>query len=101
MEQEILDTLYKKALGYSYEEVVEEYSVGDNGAIELAKKKVSKKHCPPDNTAMKTYIDLSNHNNIERLDDETLEKEKQRLLQSLLDNQKDKGKTKNENRKRK
>ncbi len=55
MEEEIKKALYKKAVGYTAKEVVEEYG-GEDG--NLVKKKISKKHIPPDMTAIKTLIDL-------------------------------------------
>lgn len=55
MDEEIKKALYKKAVGYTAKEVVEEYG-GEDGS--LVKKKVSKKHIPPDMTAIKTLIDI-------------------------------------------
>ncbi len=55
MDEEIKKALYKKAVGYTAKEVVEEYG-GEDG--NLVKKKVSKKHIPPDMTAIKTLIDI-------------------------------------------
>jgi len=55
VEEEIKKALYKKAVGYTAKEVVEEYG-GEDG--NLVKKKISKKHIPPDMTAIKTLIDL-------------------------------------------
>lgn len=75
--------LVKKALGYDYKEVVEEYVSGDDGQVKLTKKKVTKKNVPPDITALK--ILLEENVPIERLSDEELAKEKQRLLK-LLEN---------------
>ena len=43
--QDIDKALYRKAVGYTAKEVVEEYG-GESG--ELLRRKVSKKHVPPD-----------------------------------------------------
>ena len=51
MDEKILKTLYKRATGYTKDEVVEEYSVTD-GEMELVKRKVTKKYYPPDNSAL-------------------------------------------------
>ena len=75
--------LVKKAMGYDYKEVVEEYVSGEDGQVKLAKKKVTKKNVPPDITALK--ILLEENVPIERLSDEELQEEKQRLLK-LLEN---------------
>lgn len=88
MDEELLKTLYKKATGYSFSEVTEEYSVDDNGQINLVKRKVAKKYCPPDPTAMKTYIELSGESGLSKLTDEELAKEKTRLLAQLKESEK-------------
>ena len=75
--------LVKKAMGYDYKEVVEEYVSGEDGQVKLAKKKVTKKNVPPDITALK--ILLEENVPIEHLSDEELQEEKQRLLK-LLEN---------------
>ncbi len=94
MDDKIMKSLLKKATGYTYDEIVEEYVVRDEGEIALAKRKVTSKHCPPDSTAMKTYLELNQEKDISSFDDETLEKEKQRLLKLLQKNEK-KSKSKN------
>ncbi len=91
MEKEILKGLLKRAKGYSYEEVSEEYAVKEDGEIALTKRKVTKKYCPPDAAALKTYMDLNPERTVEEYSDEELEKEKQRLL-GLLKEQEEKKK---------
>ncbi|NLZ25157.1 MAG: hypothetical protein GX891_01670 [Clostridiales bacterium] len=93
MNDEILKSLLKKATGYSYDEVVEEYAVKDGGEVDLIKKKVTRKHLPPDAAALKAYIELESQNNLSKLSDEQLKAEKQRLLKQLKESEK------NENRK--
>ena len=53
MDKELLSGLLKKAKGYSYKEVQEEYSVKEDGEIALTKRKVTEKYCPPDSGALK------------------------------------------------
>lgn len=83
MDEEILNALIKRAKGYSYKEVQEEYSVKDDGEIALTKRKVLEKYCPPDSGALKTYMELSSESDLSELSDEELEREKYRLLKEL------------------
>ena len=83
MDEEILNALLKRAKGYSYKEVQEEYAVKDDGEIALTKRKVLEKYCPPDSGALKTYIELSGDTDVSELSDEELEQEKMRLLKEL------------------
>ena len=79
----VLDTLYKKAVGYTVEEVVEEYASEEKGG-ELLKKKITKKAVPPDIVALKTYIELMKENKeFDNMSIEELEKEKIRLIKQL------------------
>lgn len=73
--------LIKKALGYDYKEIVEEYVSSDEGEVKLAKKKVTKKNVPPDITALKLLLDSQTP--ISQMSDEQLEQEKKRLLRLL------------------
>ncbi len=56
-EEKIANSLLKKALGYMIDEVVEEYANEDN-ELKLIKKKVTKKHIPPDVSAAKELVEL-------------------------------------------
>ena len=67
------------ALGYSLEEVTEEYGVED-GELRLVKRKETKKDVPPDLKAVKLLMDEKDYS---VLSDEELEAEKQRLLKRL------------------
>ena len=61
LDKDIEKALIKKALGYTQEETVEEYSKVDNDIV-LSKKKVTKKEVAPDMTAIKflmTVKDIS------------------------------------------
>ncbi len=83
--EEIKKALLKKALGFSCDEVVEEYSLDENGNSVLNKRKVTKKYNPPDISAMKMLMEKENFSD-ESLSHMTLaelKKEKKRLLKQL------------------
>jgi len=81
--EEIEEALLKKAVGYSVEEVLEEYTVVDNEMI-LSKKKKSIKDYPPDLSAIKLVLEnMDNLDNFSKLSREELLKEKERLLNEL------------------
>ena len=72
----IIDALQKKALGYSTEEIIEEYSLDENNNERLLKKKVTKKNVPPDITAVKVLLEIFNEqleDDFKNLTDEELE----------------------------
>ena len=77
----IKEAILKVALGYSLEEVTEEYDMKD-GEMRLIKRKETKKDIPPDLKAAKLLIDERDYST---LSDEELEAEKQRLLKQLKD----------------
>lgn len=92
MEKELLEALYRKAIGYDVSEIVEEY----NADGDIVKRKVSTKYVPPDVSALKIYLEEGDkENNLAGLSDEELEREKMRLLDMLKERCED------ENRKRK
>ena len=70
MKDDFLTVISKKAKGYTASEVVEEYVMDEEG-LKLTKKKVTKKHIPPDITAAKLLLELEP--DIESLTDEELE----------------------------
>ena len=78
-EQEIREAIIKVALGYSLEEVTEEYGV-ENGQLKLVKRKETKKDIPPDLKAVKLLMEDKDYS---VLSDEELEQEKQKLLKRL------------------
>jgi hypothetical protein len=57
--EKIEKSLIKKALGYQYKEVIEEYSIGEDGE-KLSKKKVTTKDVPPDISAVKLLLESLN-----------------------------------------
>ena len=75
MDGQLTDALYKKATGYEADEEIVEYS----GEGEILKRKITTKHYPPDIAALKAYVELA-ENRLERLTEEELLKEKQRLI---------------------
>lgn len=85
--KELSQALFKKALGFLVEEVVEEYVVDkEEDKLVLNKKKVTKKNIPPDMTAVKTLLELHNaktKSEIGDLTDDELKKEKLKLLNEL------------------
>ncbi len=83
IEQKIKQALTKKAVGYSAKEVVEEYQ-DDDGVLKLTKKRVTKKHVPPDTQAAKMVMEgFLGQDALENMTDEQLENEKIRLIKTL------------------
>ncbi|HCU55982.1 MAG TPA: hypothetical protein DIC18_01445 [Clostridiales bacterium] len=80
MDTKLVNSLYKKAVGYTVTEKTTEYSPEG----EVIKRKVTSKHYPPDIVALKAYLELiSSGEDYEKLSDEELESEKERLLKEL------------------
>lgn len=82
----ISDALMKVAVGYSVEEVTEEYAEVD-GEMKLLKRKETKKDVPPDLKAVQMILSGSDAET-SKLSDEELEKEKKRLLKELAEEEK-------------
>ena len=83
-------SLIKKALGYQYKEVIEEYSIGEDGE-KLSKKKITTKDVPPDISAVKLLLEelnVSQNIDFENLTDEQLKKEIKDALKLLETNSK-------------
>lgn len=78
------NALLKKALGYTCEEVTEEY-VGENkDGLKLCKKKVNKKTIPPDLASLQILLTrLDEHNEYASLSDTELYSERDKLLKLL------------------
>lgn len=81
MEQDerVREAIRKVALGFSVEEVTEEYGVED-GELRLLKRRETRKDVPPDLKAVRLLMDETDYT---ALSDEELEGERQRLLQEL------------------
>lgn len=86
-DEKLNKVLVKRALGYSYKEVIEEYQQ-DGDDLKLIKKKVSKKIVPPDINAVKILLDKNNEDELcfDSLSDEELEKMKEELLLEINEN---------------
>ena len=81
-EDKIRDAILKVALGFTVEEVTEEYDAKE-GELRLIKRKETKKDVPPDLKAVKLLLD--DGTDYSALSDEDLEAEKQRLIKELKD----------------
>ena len=88
IEKKIKKALTKKAVGYDAKEVVEEYQ-DDEGVLRLTKKKVTKKHVPPDPTAARIILSGMEALPVENMTDEELEAEKIRLINLLKEDNDD------------
>lgn len=86
-QKQIQDALLKRAVGYDAEEVSEEYSFNEQGEKFLSKRKVSKKHFSPDVSAIKILLENYGEKKVDELEkmtDEELFAERDRLLDLLL-----------------
>lgn len=81
--KKIKDALISKALGYTTQEVTEEYVFTGDDFV-LQKRKTSTKSYPPDLTALQMLlVKEDGGDKLEKLTDEELQKEKIRLLNIL------------------
>ncbi len=81
----MLKTLLQKAKGYTQDEITSEYQIGEDGDRRLVKEKVVTKYYAPDTTALKTYMELKRgDDDIERMTDEELYDEVERLSIKIL-----------------
>lgn len=78
-QNKVKDAVLKVALGYSLEEVTEEYDARD-GELKLVKRKETRKDVPPDLKAVQLLL---NEDDYSALSDEELQAEKIRLLNEL------------------
>lgn len=83
--EEIRKALLKKALGFSSDEVVEEYTLDKNGNEVLNRRKVTKKYNPPDISAVKILMEKEGvfDDELSHMTLTELKKEKKRLLKLL------------------
>ena len=77
----IKKALYDKAIGYTAEEITEEYGMVEQELV-LLKKKRSLKSYPPDMSAI-TMLLQENKGEYDNMTDIELQKEKERLLKLL------------------
>ena len=90
IDKDIEKALIKKALGYTQEEMVEEYSKVDDDIV-LSKRKITKKDVPPDMNAIKFLISVKEMSNKDiksmSLNELELEREKyKKILESYEEN---------------
>jgi len=81
----IAKALFKKAVGYDFEESVEEFCVNESGDMIKNKKKVNKKHLPPDVPAVKALFELcgSPEGKYDNMTEEELLIERAKILEEL------------------
>ena len=81
----IKKALFKRAVGYQTDEIVEEYSMLEDEGEKLTKKKKTIKNVPPDITATKLYLDLNQEvkSNLDDLTDLEIEQEINKILSQL------------------
>lgn len=80
MADEVFDALYKKAIGYTAEEEVREYSAED----ELIKRKVTTKNVPPDTAAAKAYMEIDpSYKKYSAMTARQLQKEAKRIYKEI------------------
>lgn len=86
----IKKALCKKALGFSIDEITEEYGADDGDKLKLIKRKVVSKQIPPDISALKILFEYEEkETDLSKLTDEELLKEKERLLKMIEEEVKD------------
>lgn len=88
IQKKIKKALAKKAVGYDAKEIVEEYQ-DDEGTLRLTKKKITKKHIPPDTQAAKIVLESMDATPVNAMTDEQLNAEKERIINLLKENEYD------------
>lgn len=86
--KKIEKSLLKKALGYNYKEVIEEYNVDDDGQ-KLSKRKITTKNVPPDLSAVKLLLDEligTKEIDFSNMTDEQLKQEIKKSMEILENN---------------
>ena len=84
--KKIEKALLDKALGYTTQEIVEEYGISGDEFV-LQKRKTSTKSYPPDITALQILLDNTEENALNNMSSDELEKEKLRLINLLKEKQ--------------
>ena len=85
-EERIKKALLKKAVGYSTKEEIVEFTRDDAGAEVVSKRKVSKKHIPPDISALRLLIEHFYSNkfqDVQTMSDEELQREREKIIELL------------------
>jgi hypothetical protein len=82
------DAIYKKAVGYKSQDIVEEYCVADDGKMEMSKRKVSIKDNAPDIAAAKLIMEWTPADPYADMSIEELEAQRALLIATLGENDK-------------
>lgn len=77
--EKLLKNVFKRAEGYVQTETSTEYVIDEDGTKRAVKKRVVEKEIPPDVTALKMYIEMT-ENELKNMTDEELALEKERLI---------------------
>ena len=91
-EEKIKKILLRKATGYCAKEETVEFTRDDQGGEVVSKRKISKKHIPPDTSALKLLIEHFYSNSfkeLSELSEEELEKERERIIELIKQEEKD------------
>lgn len=82
--EKLLESLYKRAEGFTVEETVTEYVIDEDGTRRAIKEKTQNKYVPPDISATKAYFELTEKkDDFSNMTDEELEAERLKLIKSL------------------
>ena len=74
----------RRATGYDFTEVTEEYGENKDGELKVLKKKVVTKNLPPDVSALKLLIDIEGEeNDVLKMTTEELIAEKEKILKRI------------------
>lgn len=82
--KKLQEALMNKALGYTTQEITEEYGFSGDDFV-LQKRKMSTKSYPPDLSALQILLDKEvEFNEFEKMTDEELAIEKERIISMVL-----------------
>lgn len=85
-DEKLKKALIRKALGYSVKEETVEFSRDDTGGEVVSKRKVSRKHIPPDISALKMLLEhffTEEFKDVEEMTDEELQEEREKIIELL------------------
>lgn len=81
-ENNIKKALCKKALGFSIDEITEEYGADEGDKLKLIKRKVVSKQIPPDISALKILFEYEDKElDLSNMTDEELLNEKEKIME--------------------
>ncbi len=86
----LAEAMFRRAVGYEFEEYTEEKIVDDQtGEVKNVKKKLNRKHSPPDIPAAKAFLEICQEqmkSKYDTMSKEELLAERERLLSELAKN---------------